>query len=173
MAIFFKSYSIVVDKDFSTATSIFRDNLDDMSKKGYSLSGNTVIYNSDHKAKYFSGEYKGDCFVVRETDQSSDDFYYRLLPRHEIRFEDCNGKTKINVKSKSTFGLFMAFIFFIITLLVFYITYVCVFLDEANKLNMLFTLIPIAMLLVASLMARNSINNTKDTLEYIYKKADG
>lgn len=148
MAFFIKSYSLVVDKDYSTVTSIFRDNLDDMSKKGYSLGGNTVIYNSDHKSKYFSGEYKNDCFVVRQTDSGADDFYYRILPKHEIRFENLNGKTKINVKSKNQLGLVYFFVLLMITLFLFSVIYFLVLYNDANKLYMLFTLIPITLLFI-------------------------
>lgn len=168
MAFYIKNYTIVVDKDYSATTSIFRDNLDDMSKKGYSLSGNTVIYNSDHKSKYFSGEYKNNRFVVRQTDSGTDDFYYRILPKHEISFESLNGKTKINVKSKNTIALVFFFVFLVITLFVFSVSYFFAFFCGANKLFMLFTFVPIILLFIISALSRHSINDTKITLEYIY-----
>lgn len=171
MGVFVKKYSILSNRDYSETTKIFRDNLDDMTKNGYSFGGNTVIYNSDHKSKYFSGEYKTDRFVVRQTDSSTDDFYYKLLPKHEISFESLDeNRTKVNVKSTSTFGLIMFFLFLIITLFVFSILYISVFLDEGNRLFMLFSLIPLGAMLITSVIANHSINDTKETLKYIYKQ---
>lgn len=170
MGVFVKQYSIVSNRDYSETIKVFKDNLDDTTKKGSSLSGNSVIYNSDHKSKYFSGQYQIDRFVVRQTDSGADDFYYRLLPKHEISFESLDkNRTKVNVKSTSTFGLIMFFLFLIITLFVFSILYISVFLYEGNKLFMLFSLIPAGAMLVISLIANHSINDTKETLKYIYK----
>lgn len=170
MGLLFKKYSLVVDKNYDTTTSIFRDKLDDMSKKGYSLGGSTVIYNADHKSKYFSGEYKNNAFVVRQTDRANDDFYYRLLPKHEISFEALGDKTRINVKSKSTFGVVISIVFLLVSVLVFLITYECALFDGCSKLYMLFALIPLAILGIALALINNGINDTKATLEYIYSK---
>lgn len=171
MGAFIKSYSIVSNYDYSKAMEIFKDNLDDMSKKGYSLGGNTVLYNSDHKSKYFSGEYKDDRFVVRQTDSGTDDFYYRLLPKHEISFESLDDEsTKINVKSKSIFGLMMFLLFLIFELFVLLVLFTDVLLAGGNKLFVLISLVPVGAMLITALISNHSINDTKATLKYIYKK---
>ena len=170
MAFFFKSYQIIVDKDYETTTQIFRDNFDDMTKKGYSLSGDTVLYNSDHNSKYFSGEYKNDHFVVRQTDNGTDDFYYKLLPKHEISFEKTNNnQTKVNVKSKSVIGLIIFTLFTILAIITEFIFYMLI-VSNTNKLLLLLLLIPIVLVHIILLASKKQIDNTKLTLEYIFKK---
>lgn len=171
MGAFIKKYDMVLDCNIINAMEIFNDNFDDMSKKGYSLSGNTLIYNSDHKSKYFSGIYKNDCYFVRQTDSGTDDFYYRLLPKHTISFESLdNDRTVINVKSKSSFGIIMFLIFLFIELFILLILITDVFLADGNKLYALIALIPVGAMLVTALTTNHSLCDTKETLEYIYRK---
>lgn len=167
MGLFFYKYSLTVEKSYDDTAQIFRDNLDDMSKKGYSMT-KYVVNNSDHKGRCFSGEYKQDGFVVRQTDSGTDDFYYRLLPKHHISFKADNGKTQVNVKSSNPFlfALFMLFAaaaIFLFSLLMLFAT-----MGEVKYTALLFALIPLVICAVIGIFSRHQLNDTKDTLRYIY-----
>lgn len=167
----YKKYSVIINKNKDTTIGIFKDNLDDMTKKGHSFGGETVIYNSDHKSKYFSGEYKNDRFVVRQTSSGTDDFYYRILPRHEITFDYVdNNTTRVNVKSKCNVALVMSLLFLLIAVVIFGGLYSAVAIGEIGAKLLLLSLIPFAMLIVTLLLSAHSINDTKATLEYIFNK---
>lgn len=167
MGLFIKKYSIKSDKSRNEAEELFRENLDDMTKKGYSFGGNTVIRNSDHKSRYFSGEFKDGRWVFRQTDSAADDFYYRMLPINEVTFESEDNETKINVKSKSVFGIASLIVF--LPGLIF--AALLLFTGEGGE--KLFALIPLgvtAPLIIGAVWCSRLIVKTKETLQYIFSK---
>ncbi len=170
MAIFSKKYELIIDKHYDDAVVAFENRLDDMTKKGYSLSGNTVIYNSDHGMNFFSGEKKGDKYIVRQTDSGSNDRYYRLLPRHEISFEAFDDKTKVSVSSKCKFGLIMYFVFLFVFALTCWVAISYIMDYDTSLLPMVFVLIPGAGMTLSALLSIKYINDTRDTLNYIFKQ---
>ncbi len=168
MGFFIKQYDFIVDMEYAQALETFKNNLDDITKKGYSLSGNTVIYNSDHNSKYFSGEYKNGCFVVRQTDKGTDDFYFRLLPKHEIYFESDGAKTKISVKSKNILLLTVFLVILAVTLLLFVLTALLIS-SIGNPMGLFLFLIPIVIMGILAAISRSMIGNTEYTLKNIFK----
>lgn len=171
MGAFFKNYSITVNKKYVDTLNIFRDNLDDMSTKGYTMT-KYVINNSDHKSKYFSGEYKNNCFVVRQTDSGTDDFYFRILPKHKISFEATSEGTKVKVKSSNAFAFSIFCLFIFAFVLTFSLLILPVTLGEAKALTLLYSLIPLALSLIMAFFSNSLINDTQTTLTYIYKQKD-
>lgn len=168
MDLFFKNYDIVADIKYSEAVEIFRSNLDDMTKKGYSMSGNSVIYNSEHKAKYFSGEFKDGRFVVRQTDGQTDDFYYTVLPKHEISFEKLGDSTKIHVKSTSILFLIIFILLCIIS--VFSLIGMAVVIYKGlNLLIIVPCILPVIIAICIAVIINNQINYTKYIIESFYR----
>lgn len=167
MSAFHKEYTLKINKSLNDTVEIFRNNLDDMTKKGYSLSGNSIIMNSDHHGKYFSGECKGDnVFAVRQTEDSSD-IYYRYLPRHIISFTGDDFSTDVSVKSEHPR---LRFIFILVSVLSAIIICLAVYLAYSMSLTFLIMLIiPVACLTIILVFSNSKINDTKVTLEYIFR----
>lgn len=163
---FIKNYTITVNKPYEEAVSMFEANLEDMSKKGYSMSGNTVIYNSDHRLKLFTGEFKNGEYVVRSADSS--DMFYRYLPKMKIQFVDKGSQTEINVKSKHIrcLAFFIILMFLTIGLLLMAIT---LFIEE-DMPQILFAPAVVGIITaITAIISTKQLNDGKVALEYIYK----
>lgn len=169
MAVFKKKYALTIDKPCDEVVAIFESRLDDMTKKGYSLSGNTLIRNADHGMNFFSGEKRGDKYVVRQTENGTDDHYYRLMPRHEISFVPNGDKTTVNVSSKCTFGLVMYFVFLFVFILTTAVAISYIMDYGTNATPIVFVLIPGLGMVLSALLSVRSISNTKATLNYIFR----
>lgn len=163
---FIKNYTLTVNKPYDEAVRIFEANLDDMSKKGYSMSGNTVIMNSDHRLKLFTGQFINGEYVVRSADSS--DVFYRYLPKMKIKFVDKGSRTEINVQSKHIRGL-VGFGLVAIIFAVFLAASVLIAVDEGVYKAFLMPLPAILIEAFIMIFSAKQLNDGKVALEYIYK----
>lgn len=163
---FSKNYTLTVDKPYDEAIRIFENNLDDMSKKGYSMSGNTVILNSDHRLKLFTGEFKDGRYVVRPADSS--DMFYRYRPKMQIKFYDRGNQTEVEVKSKD-FRSLVGFVLIAIIFAVFLATSVLIAVDEGVYKALLLPLPAIFIEAFIIILSTKQLNDGKVSLEHIYK----
>jgi len=170
MDVFATEFVVDTHMKMDEAKDVFSRNFDEMAKKGYTHDIRFAAESSDHHGKYFSGDIVNGVYEVRQTEDLHDR-HYRYLPLYKIAFSEENEQAKLIVKGKANvlrFGFFLAFIMFVFFLCL----AVGLFKTELETFLpvVIFDVLSLIICLAVAAAARYQFKNTKDTLEYIYKK---
>ena len=165
--IFNTEYELKVNLSRDDSVKLFNEHFDNMDKKGYSHS--TLILNSDHNSKDFSGVIRDNTFLVRLC-RGYSDLIYRYSPLHKIRFIKYDDCTKISVKCFNS----RATVFFILISVIFAVSTGFSILSVMNNIlplfvNILFVLVPLIIMTVIALISKSQLTDFKSSLIFAYK----